>query len=229
MGARQSTQRQGTVLLVDVAASTGSPDFRAVRDRNLKALSKLHLDKRWTGRPYTVTAWDEFQTVSWQWPYLPQILFDVRRIFAPWELYVGVGFGAISGWRSKRPINEALSGEGFERARSAMDSLKNGKGDKFNRLTRFHTGDVDRDALLDLIYGLHDTLIQQVSARQWEMIAAAHGARKQEDVADAFGLDPSTVTRSLKRGHYWQMLTTMTVLTEQLAQGGWIMRPALSQ
>ena len=66
---------------------------------------------------------------------LPQVLFDIRRVLAPWEVYVAAGIGAVTGWRSRKPINRALSGEGFERARRAMEELKAGKGAKYRRLT----------------------------------------------------------------------------------------------
>ena len=219
MSSTTSSMRHGAVLIADVEASSDVGDFRGIRDRNLSSLSRMHLDKRWIARPYTVTAWDEFQTVSWDWQRLPRILFDIRQVFAPWNLYVGVGYGGVSGWRSKKPINEALSGEGFERARAAIDKLKSGKGEKFRRLSQFDTGDRDTDDLLNLIYALHDTLIQQVSARQWEMIAAVSKATSQEAVAGELGVAPSTVTRNLKRGHYWQLRKTLAVITEQMAQG----------
>lgn len=206
-------------MLADVAASSGVANFRKIRDSKMKALSNLHLNKQWIAKPYTVTAWDEFQTVSWDWRRLPQILFDARRLFAPWTLYIGVGYGAVSGWRSKKPINQALSGEGFERARLAMDELKNGKGDKFRRLSQFNTGDEDQDDLLNLIYGLHDTLVQQISPRQWEIIAATFKATNQEAVAKAFKVDRSTVTRNLQRGHYWQIMKTLSVVSNQMERG----------
>lgn len=228
MNTKPEPVRHGAVLVVDVAASSSAPDFPAIRDRNMRALSELHLEKRWIGRPYTVTAWDEFQTLSWRWQELPHILFDIRRIFAPWDLYIGIGYGAVSGWRSKKPINEALSGEAFERARLAMDALKSGKGDKFRRLSQFATGQADRDELLNLIYDLHDTLLQQISSRQWEMIAAAATTTTQEAVAEAYGIDPSTVTRILKRGHYWQIMKTLSVVARQMARGRLALEAAIS-
>ncbi len=124
--------------------------------------------------------------------------------------------GQVSGWESSRPINEALGGEGFEHARAAMDALKSSKGDKYRRLSQFITGDSERDALLNLIYGLHDSLVQQVTERQWETIGAALELKNQEDVAARLGVQPSTVTRNLKRGHYWQMRETAAVVSALL-------------
>jgi hypothetical protein len=217
MSAIEQDSRQGAVLLVDVAGSSSVPDFRAGRDSRMQRLTTLHRQKDWIGADYTVTAWDEFQSVTWQLEQLPHILLDVRRVFAPWEVYIAVGCGRVVGWRSTRPVNEALSGEGFERARSAMDALKSSRGEKYRRLSQFVSGDAERDSLLNLIYGLHDSLVQQVTERQWETIGAAFLLESQEDVASQLGVQPSTVTRNLKRGHYWQMRETAAVVSALLA------------
>lgn len=217
MSAIEQGARAGAVLLVDVAGSSSLPGFREGRDRRIRKLSKRHREKQWIAASYTVTAWDEFQSVLWNLEVLPHILLDIREVFAPWEVYIAVGCGAVTGWRSEKPINEVLSGEGFERARQAMDELKSSKGDKYRRLTRIRSPDNDRDTLLNLIYGLHDTLVQQVTERQWQTIGAALRLDNQEDVAKRLGVQPSTVTRNLKRGHYWQIKETAAVLSLLLA------------
>lgn len=207
------TPRTGTVLLIDVAGSSGVANFAAVRDRQIEKLSRNHLSKKWINASYTVTAWDEFQTLLFDWRHLPHVLLDIRRILAPQEAYIGVGTGHVSGWRSKKPINRALSGEAFERARRAMDELKRAKGDKYRRLTHFSSGAENRDALLNLIYGLNDTLVQQITERQWETINAALEHGNQEEVAKKLAIQPSTVTRNLRRGHYWQIRETIEVVS----------------
>jgi hypothetical protein len=217
MGATSRQSRPGAVLLVDVADSSSVADFREGRDRRIERLTTLHRAKDWVAADYTVTAWDEFQSVSWRLEQLPHALLDIRQTFAPWEVYIAVGCGSVFGWHSSGPINEALSGEGFERARAAMDALKSTKGDKYRRLSRFLTGDAGRDSLLNLIYGLHDSLVQQVTERQWQTIGAAMLLGNQEDVAGELGVQPSTVTRNLKRGHYWQMRETAAVVSALLS------------
>lgn len=217
MSATHEDSRPGAVLLVDVAGSSALSDFTEGRDRRIVRLTKLHRDQEWIAADYTVTAWDEFQSVTWQLAYLPRILLDIRQVFAPWEVYVAVGYGRVSGWQTDRPINEALGGEGFERARAAMDTLKSSRGDKYRRLSQFVTGNGNRDSLLNLVYGLHDTLVQQVTERQWETIGAALRLASQEEVADQLGVQPSTVTRNLKRGHYWQMRETASLASALLA------------
>jgi len=206
------------VLLVDVVGSSVLEDFVSGRDRRIGQLNERHQARDWIAAPYTVTAWDEFQSVLWRLPTIPPILLDIRRVFAPWEVYVAVGVGEVTGDRSRKPINEALSGAGFDRARQAMDALKSSKGDKYRRLTRFRSNDPERDTLLDLVYGLHDSLMQQITARQWETIAAALDFDNQEDVAAHLHVQPSTVTRNLKRGHFWQLKDTAETVSAILAR-----------
>lgn len=206
------------VLLVDVVGSSTLEDFVAGRDRRIGQLNERHQAEDLIVAPYTVTAWDEFQSVLWRLETIPPILLDIRRIFAPWEVYVAIGIGEVSGDRSRKPINEALSGAGFERARQAMDALKSSRGDKYRRLTRFRSDAPERDALLDLLYGLHDSLLQQITPRQWETISAALELDNQEDVAARLHVQPSTVTRNLKRGHFWQLKDTVETVSALLAR-----------
>jgi hypothetical protein len=210
-------QGDAAVLLVDVVGSSGLEDFVSGRDRRIGQLNERHQARNWIAAPYTVTAWDEFQSVLWQLETIPLILLDIRRVFAPWEVYVAVGIGEVSGDRSRKPINEALSGAGFDRARQAMDALKSSKGDKYRRLTRFRSANPDRDAWLDLLYGLHDSLTQQITPRQWETISTALDLDNQEDVAAQLHVQPSTVTRNLKRGHFWQLRDTAETVSALLA------------
>lgn len=210
--------RHGAVLLVDVASSSDVEDFAKERDKRIRRLSKRHLADDSIAVSYTITAWDEFQTVLWDLSRLPRVLLDIRGAFAPWEVYAAVGWGPVLGWRSRRPINEALSGPGFVRAREAMQHVKSSTDEKYRRLTRFDSGEPDADALINLIYGLLDTLVQQTTERQWETIRAAIEEESQERAARRLRIQPSTVTRNLKRGHYWQMLETAEVLSGQLAR-----------
>lgn len=212
----QTRRRRGAALLVDVVDSSTIAGFREGRDGRLRRLSGAHLDQDWIAAPYTVTAWDEFQSVAWDPPDIPAVLLDLRRVFAPWELYIAIGLGELSPWVAGEPINVSVSGPGFERARAAMDVLKAARGDKYRRLTRFQSGDVERDSMLNLVYGLHDTLVQQVTARQWETISTAMEVENQEEVAARMDVQPSTVTRNLKRGHYWQMRDTASKVAGML-------------
>ncbi len=102
--------RPGFALLVDVPGSRDESDFVAGRDKRLKALSARHVEQGWVRSPYTVTAWDEFQTFLWDGRAVPRVILELRQRFVPWELRIGVGQGGIRGWRTRRPINEAVGG-----------------------------------------------------------------------------------------------------------------------
>ncbi len=102
----------------------------------------------------------------------------------------------------------SLGGPAFEGAREAIESLK--KGWKFDALTAFRTLDAQWDLALNLVYRLHDTLLQEVTPRQWETIEAHDMLPSQDLAATAKRLliDVSTASRSLQRAHYWQLAET---------------------
>jgi hypothetical protein len=212
-----TSTKPGFALIADVVGSTGADDFVRVRDRCLRELSARHREGGRIRADYTVTAWDEFQTFLWEGHHLPRIVLELREGFAPWKLRIGIGQGDISGWRSRRPINLALGGVAFERAREALTGLV-ASGGKYPHFTRFHTGHDELDDLLNLIYGLHDTLVEDITARQWETVAHALRGISQEEIGRLLGVAPSTVSRNLHRGHYWQLQETLDTVTRLLGR-----------
>jgi len=58
---------------------------------------------------------------------------------------------------------------------------------------------------------LHDTLVLKITARQWETIEEFLDTPTLEQTAKRLKLDPSTVSRNLKRGYYWQLAETVHV------------------
>jgi hypothetical protein len=204
-------------LTADIVRSRDIPGFQEWRDGKLQAFSKRHRKEGWIHAPYAVTSWDEFQTLLSSVDHASRLIFDLRLQFYPHHLRIGIGIGGITGLPKKRErVNTSLGGPAFEKAREALDSLK--KNRKGEALTAFHSGDPDLDLALNLIYQLHDTLLQQVTPRQWETIRAYAGARRQELAAtgNQMGLDVSTVSRNLQRGHYWQMERTVQGVSDLL-------------
>lgn len=210
--------RRGFAIIADVVASSKATDFVRRRDWNLKALSSSHTEKRWIESAYTVTAWDEFQTYSWHARSIPRALLELRQKFAPWELKIGIGAGTLQGWHSQQPVNESVGGLAFERARSALNALASGSSEKYRRLTCFNTGDEQHDQLLNLVYGLSDSLLQTITERQWETIGCALLNLNQDSIAAQLNVTPSTVTRSLQRGYYWQLSETIEVVAGLLGR-----------
>src|SRR5882757_10460891 len=157
------------VLIADVLESRARADIRSLLGRKLAAVSKRHLRRNLIHLPYSVTAGDEFQTVTRDLPSVPAIIQDLRAALRPLSLRIGVGFGSVSG-RIQAPVNR-LGGEAFLSARKAIENIKTGNLFKFEVLTAFVSRHEHFDKTINLIYGLHDTLVLKISARQWETIA----------------------------------------------------------
>ena len=208
-------QRIYAVITADIRGSRSVAEFRKERDRRLKPLSKLHLEKKLILSDYAVTAWDEFEGLVMP-QHVPTVLFDLRRHFYPLELWIGVGVGTVAR-PYRKPINVFASGEAFERARKAIEQIKS-KHKRTPRWTAFVSGKREFDRVGNTIYHLHDTLIQSVSAKQWQTINAQVSARTQGRVARKLGLDESTISRSLRRGFYVQMMETRETMEEIIKQ-----------
>ena len=197
------------VLIADVMESRVRADIRGLLGRKLAAVSQRHLRKKLIQLPYSVTAGDEFQTVTRDLPSIPAVILDLRRALRPLSLRIAVGFGRISG-RIQPPVNR-LGGEAFQSARQAIENIKSGNLFKFEVLTAFVSRNAGFDSTINLIYGLHDTLVLKITARQWETIEEFLNTPTLEQTAKRLKLDPSTVSRNLKRGYYWQLAETVHV------------------
>src|SRR5213082_3728875 len=92
------------VLIADIVASTARRDVRALLRKNLAAASERHLRQKLIRLPYSVTAGDEFQTLTAELPSLPALLLDLRATLQPLPLRVGVGIGEVAD-RIQPPVN----------------------------------------------------------------------------------------------------------------------------
>jgi hypothetical protein len=198
------------VITADVVGSRLISGFREKRDRRLQRLSLRHLEEGLILSAYAVTAWDEFQVILQRPTFLPRLIFAVRRHFYPMRLRIAAGMGRVSE-AHKTPVNVFAGGEAFERARRAADRLKKGSN-KFPLLTAVESGNEVFDEIANTMYHLHDTLLQDVSPRQWRTIEAVEAAGNQEAAARKLRVNISTISRTLKRAHYWQLAETRTTL-----------------
>jgi SatD family (SatD) len=203
------------VLIADVMESRARADLRSLLGKKLAAISRRHLRRKLIQLPYSVTAGDEFQTVTRDLPSIPAVIRDLRAALRPLSLRIGVGFGSVSG-RIQAPVNR-LGGEAFQSARKAIESIKTGNLFKFEVLTAFVSRYEHFNKTINLIYGLHDTLVLKITERQWETIQEFHDTPTLERTAKRLKLDNSTVSRNLKRGYYWQLTETVKV-TESLVK-----------
>ena len=197
------------VFIADVLESRARADIRSLLGRKLAAVSKRHLRRNLIHLPYSVTAGDEFQTVTRDLPSIPAVILDLRRALRPLSLRIGVGFGRISD-RIQPPVNR-LGGEAFQRARRAIENIKTSSLFKFDVLTAFESRNAGFNSTINLIYGLHDTLVLKITEKQWETIEEFLDTPTLEQTAKRLKLDASTVSRNLKRGYYWQLSETVKV------------------
>jgi DNA-binding MarR family transcriptional regulator len=197
------------VLIADVMQSRARKDLRAILGRKLDAVSRRHLRRKLIQLPYSVTAGDEFQTITRNLSSLPAVILELRSALRPLSLRIGVGLGGVSS-RIQAPVNR-LGGEAFQSARRAIESIKSGNRFKFEVLTTFVSRHEQFNRTINLLYGLHDTLVLKVTARQWETIREFLDRPTLERTAGRLGVDDSTVSRNLKRGYYWQMIQTVKI------------------
>jgi hypothetical protein len=200
-------ERGYAVLIADVVGSRARQNLRALLGQRLELASRAHLRGRYIRLPYAITAGDEFQTIVRSYARLPELIFDLRERVWPLRLRVGIGIGGVPG-RLRGPVNR-LGGEAFQFARTALEGVKRGEGNKFKVLTGFKTKDAVFDSTANLIYALQDTLLLKITEKQWETIAVFRKKRRLQTTAKAMRLDMSTVSRNLKRGYFWQVEETM--------------------
>lgn len=207
-----SSPRRYAVITADIIGSRKIPAFRSKRDAKLRATSRLHMKKQLILSPYAVTAWDEFQAILRKPEYLPQVIWDLRRLFRPYSLWIAVGAGEVSE-AHKRPVNVYAGGSAFERARQAADRLKSGSS-KFTAFTAFDSGNAIFDTIANTLYHLHDTLLSRTTEKQWAVINMQTETGRQEVTARKLSLDISTVSRNLKRGNYWHSEETRKAMEQ---------------
>jgi hypothetical protein len=196
------------VLIADVVKSSAQKELRRLLGVGMAEASREHLKRKWIRLPYSVTAGDEFQTISISPDNIPEIILDLRVRMQPLQLRIGVGFGLVPK-RIQPPVNR-LAGQPFVFARAALDSLKRKNDHKFQVLTSFRSKNQVFDSTANLIYGLQDTLLLRISSKQWENIKTFRMRRRLDAAAKALDVDASTVWRNLRRGHFWQLEETVS-------------------
>jgi hypothetical protein len=160
--------------------------------------------------PYAITAGDEFQTLTARLNGLPWLVFDLRRRLRPLEVRIGIGIGPVPN-RVRPPVNE-LGGLAFQWARQAIVETEGGHGHKFEVRTAFRSANAEFDRVANLVYGLHDTLIRDLTEKQWQSIDAYLAKKRVDLAARALRISVSTASRSLKRGYFWQIEETIETM-----------------
>jgi len=199
------------VVVADVVRSSASANLPAILRQKLRIATIAHLEERRITLPYAITAGDEFQTLSESIRGIPALIFDIRRRLQPLQLRIGVGIGRLAG-RIRPPVN-TLAGEPFQMARRAIEHIKTRRLHRCATLTAFRSTNERFDDFANLVYELHDALLQSISARQWDTISMYVPRNRVDLAAKALKIDVSTASRNLDRGHYWQIEETIEVMT----------------
>jgi hypothetical protein len=197
------------VVVADVVGSTRTIDVRSVLGPKLRVATMAHLEDKRIRLPYAVTAGDEFQTIASELDQLPGLLFDLRRRMRPLRLRIGIGIGVIAG-RLRPPVNQ-LTGQAFEFARAAIEKTRQARTHSSSG-TSFQSTNEPFDLVANLIYGLHDALVGNPSAKQWATMDAFLAKGRVDLAARFLKLNSSTASRNLSRSHFWQSLETIEVM-----------------
>ena len=204
----QSEDHLYGVLVADVVESRSRAHFRASLNEKLRITSIAQMGDKLVRIPYAVTAGDEFQTIAARVDSIPKLILDLRTRLHPLQLRIGIGIGAIQG--PMRPPVNRIAGQAFEFARAAINQIRETR--KYPTLTAFRSQRAEFDAIVNLVYGLHDTLMRQITAKQWETIATYLIKNRVDYTAKALSIDISTASRNLKRGYFWQIEHTAVVM-----------------
>jgi hypothetical protein len=210
----QSKNRTHGVLIADVVESRSHAHLRSSLNEKLLIASIAQLDDKLIRLPYAVTAGDEFQTIAPRVDSIPKLILDLRRRMQPLQLRIGIGIGTIQG--SIRPPVNRIAGQAFEFARDAINQIKETR--KYPTLTAFRSYNSELDETANLVYGLHDTLLRQITSKQWETIAIYLIKNRVDYTAKALSIDISTASRNLKRGYFWQIEHTAVVMESVLGR-----------
>jgi SatD family (SatD) len=210
----QSKNKLYGVLIADVVESRSRPHLRSSLNEKLRIASIAQMGDKLVRIPYAVTAGDEFQTIAAHVDSIPKLILDLRRRLRPFQLRIGIGIGAIQG-PIRPPVNR-IAGQAFEFARAAINEIR--KTRKYPTLTGFHSPRAEFDEIANLVYGLHDTLLRQITAKQWDTIAIYLIKNRVDYTAKALSIDISTASRNLKRGYFWQIEHTTIVMESAIGR-----------
>jgi hypothetical protein len=204
----QSQNKLHGVLIADIVESRSRAHLRSSLSERLRIASIAQMGAKLIRIPYAVTAGDEFQTIAARVDSIPKLILDLRRRLNPLQLRIGVGLGEIEG-PIRSPVNR-MAGQAFEFARAAISEIKETR--KYPTLTAFRSHRAEFDEIANLVYGLHDTLLRQITTKQWETIATYLIKNRVDYTAKALSIDISTASRNLKRGYFWQIEHTAVVM-----------------
>ncbi|SNT12150.1 SatD family (SatD) [Anaerovirgula multivorans] len=143
--------------------------------------------------PFASSRGDEFQAIAYISPELPTIIRNMRYIFYPIKIRIGIGIGPIE---SKSLLNSDnspsdswdMNGQVFLNARSALEKLKNKK----NYCVSLHSSKDELNKTFNLVYRLIDAIVNDWSDKQWEAIQLYDKVKSYESGAEKLGIRKSS-------------------------------------
>lgn len=178
----------------DLVGSRTMPDRAAVQVRFRNAVDDLNVSQgAHLPVPLKVTAGDEVQGVTRHPETLVEIMVALSDALLPEGLAWGWGYGELT--TDLVEDVSLLDGPCLHRARDAVDAAK--KGSSWLEVSGFvePTGQV-LSALMNLIGSIRS----EWTERQAEVVRESRG-RLQVETAERLGVDPSTVSRTLRAAH----------------------------
>jgi SatD family (SatD) len=208
-----------SVLVADVVQSRDKPGLQRSLAKQLAEASNIHMRQKMIRLPYAVTAGDEFQVISRRVDIVPELILDLRRRLRPLHLRIGIGIGDLRG-PIRAPVNR-LNGAAFVLARQAIEAVKRGSVHRFPTLTAFRSTRKSFDRIANLIYGLNDTLLFDITDTQWRTMNVYFSEQRVDRTARKLKVDTSTASRNLKRSNYWQLASVASTM-KWLIQEEWL-------
>src|SRR5579862_7759819 len=83
---RTMSKDTAAVLIADVVKSSAREELRGLLGAGIAHASREHLKRKWIRLPYSVTAGDEFQTISLSPESIPEVILDLRVRLQPLQL-----------------------------------------------------------------------------------------------------------------------------------------------
>jgi len=181
------------VLTADIIDSKKNEITQQTLNDMMSKLNEYQYETNSIIIPFSSSRGDEFQTLTYVSPELPAIIRNIRYIFHPIKIRIGIGIGTIENEHALNDIESPydswnMSGEAFFNARHALEQLKNSKSSR----VLFHSSKPQLDQTFNLIYKLIDVIVSDWSDKQWEAIQLYDKVKSYESGGKKLGISKSS-------------------------------------
>lgn len=199
-------------LIGDLRDSRKLPDRSRVQQSLEEVLARANRDfEDGLASRLVLTLGDEFQGLLIHPARVLPVIELLSGIVPPGGLRFGLGWGTLS-----TPLKEeslAMDGPCFHGARDAL-----ARGKRADRWVTVGGFGVERDSVLNGIFGLMDGVRRRWKPAQAETVRLMREAGTQKDVARVRGVDPSSVSRTLKAALHGSLVEAEESLEILLAE-----------